>query len=248
MREAGESREESLTTIADTRLPTVLLSTSQALMRQTLTEALERNERVRVVATAGDVAETIVHATRYRPDVVLVFDDLEDGDYLLAMERIIDQVESSVVLLVHNVDENVLTRAIELGARGYVSRANGLAALCDSLERVARGGVAIPEALMGPLLDQLVLRRAAEREGDELLSQLSPREREVLLLLTEGASSGGIASMLVISKETARKHVQNVLVKMGVRSRLAAVAYVMQGRRRDFLRSRGPALPVRKRA
>jgi DNA-binding NarL/FixJ family response regulator len=245
MQEVSDPRDEAVTGILDARLPSVLLATSQALMRHTLTEAMERLERVRVVATAGDVAETVVHATRHRPDVVLVFDDLEAGNYLLATERIIEQVESSVVLLVHTVDENVLTRAIELGARGYVSRSSGLASLCDSLERVARGGVAIPDALMGRLLDQLVLHRVAEREGDELLSQLSPREREVLLLLTDGASSEGIASMLVISKETARKHVQNVLVKMGVRSRLAAVAYVMQGKRRDFLRADTAALPVR---
>jgi DNA-binding NarL/FixJ family response regulator len=248
VQEADEPRLEPTTDVVDARLPAVLLSTSQALMRHTLTEALERLERVRVVATAGDVAETIAQAARHRPDVIVVFDDLEAGGYLLATERIIEQVDSSIVLLVRAVDENVLTRAIELGVRGYVPRANGLISLCTSLERVAGGGVAIPEDLMGPLLDQLVLHRAAEREGDELLSQLSPREREVLLLLTEGASSDGIASVLVISKETARKHIQNVLVKMGVRSRLAAVAYVMHGKRRDFLRSQAVATPVRNRA
>jgi DNA-binding NarL/FixJ family response regulator len=217
--------------------PTVLLSTSQALMRHTLTEALERLGRVRVVATAGDVAETIAQAGRHRPDVVVIFDDLEHGKYLRATETIVQQVPSSaVLLLVHAVDEDALTRAIELGARGYVTRRVGLADLCDALERVAVGGVAIPEGSIGHLLDQLVQHRSAEKEGDELLSQLSPREREVLWLLAEGASSDGIAKTLVISKETARKHIQNVLVKMGVQSRLAAVAYVMQGNRREFLR------------
>jgi DNA-binding NarL/FixJ family response regulator len=86
------------------------------------------------------------------------------------------------------------------------------------------------------LLERLVRRRSEETQDDELLSQLSPREREVLSLLADGASSAAIADTLVITKETARKHIQNVLTKLGVRSRLAAVAYVMQGNRREVLR------------
>ena len=127
-------------------------------------------------------------------------------------------------------------RVVELGARGYISRRVGLADLCDGLERIARGGVAIPEGMVRSLLEQLVRRRSEEKQDDELLGQLSPREREVLSLLADGASSGAIAETLVITKETARKHIQNVLVKMGVQSRLAAVAYVMQGNRREYLR------------
>ena len=96
---------------------------------------------------------------------------------------------------------------------------------------------------MRSLLEQLVRRRSEQKEDDQLLRQLSPREREVLSLLADGASSGAIAETLVITKETARKHIQNVLVKMGVQSRLAAVAYVMQGSRREYLRGDNSSAP-----
>jgi two-component system nitrate/nitrite response regulator NarL len=228
---------ESVVPSREETRPTVLLSTSQALMRHTVGEALEQSERVRLVATAGDGAETIAQAQRHQPDVIVVFDDVDHGNYLGAIEGIIQHVPAcQVLVLVGSTHEDVLTQAIELGVRGYISRRVGLAVLCDALEQIARGGVAIPEGMVRPLLDQLVRRRSAEEQTDELLLQLSPREREVLSLLADGASSGAIAETLVITKETARKHVQNVLVKMGVQSRLAAVAYVMQGNRRESLR------------
>jgi DNA-binding NarL/FixJ family response regulator len=87
------------------------------------------------------------------------------------------------------------------------------------------------------LLDRLVERRSASNEADKVLSQLSAREREVLLLLADGAGTGSIAQTLVVTKETARKHIQNILLKMGVRSRLEAVAYVLQDGRRARLRA-----------
>jgi len=224
--------------------PSVLLSTSQTLLRHTVSEALEQSGRVRVVATAGTADETIAHAQRHSPDVIVVFDDVGHGNYLEAVAEIIGRVPTCPVLvLVRNVQDEVLLQLVEFGARGYISRHAGLSDLCDGLERVARGGVAIPEAMMRSLLEQLVRRRSEQKQEDELLGQLSPREREVLSLLADGASSGAIAETLVITKETARKHIQNVLVKMGVQSRLAAVAYVMQGNRREYLRGDTPSAP-----
>ena len=218
-------------------LPSVLVSTSQALLRHTVSESLEQSGRIRVLATAGTADETIAHARRHAPDVIVVFDDLEHGDYVEAVAGIIQRGPACPVLvLVQSLRDDVLTELVELGACGYVSRRVGLADLCDGIERVAHGGVAIPGEMVRSLLERLVRRRSEETQDDELLSQLSPREREVLSLLADGASSAAIADALVITKETARKHIQNVLTKLGVRSRLAAVAYVMQGNRREVLR------------
>src|SRR2546430_791745 len=79
--------------------PTVLLSTSQALLRHTVSEALEQSGRVRVVATAGTANETIAHAQRHTPDVIVVFDDVEHGDYLEAVADIVQRVPMCPVLV-----------------------------------------------------------------------------------------------------------------------------------------------------
>jgi DNA-binding NarL/FixJ family response regulator len=218
----------------------LLLTTSHRLVRDALAEAFENLGRLRIVATARDARETIAEAERQRPAVAVISDDIGRSEYLHATRMIVERVRScAVLLLVGNEDSDALTDAIEAGARGYITRGVRLNQLCHAVERVASGGVVIPDAMVRPLLDRLVERRVTWKEDDQVLSLLSAREREVLLLLAEGASSESIAKTLVISRDTARKHVQNILVKMGVRSRLEAVAYVAQDGRRALLRAGG---------
>lgn len=214
----------------------LLLATSQRLVRDALVEAVENLGRLRIVATARDARETIAEAERHRPAVAVISDDIGRSEYLHATRMIVEQVRScAVLLLVGNEDADALTDAIEAGARGYITRRVRLKQLCDAVERVASGGAVIPDAMVRPLLDRLVERRVAWKEDDKVLSLLSAREREVLLLLADGASSESIAKTLVITRETARKHVQNILVKMRVQSRLEAVAYVVREGRRALL-------------
>jgi DNA-binding NarL/FixJ family response regulator len=80
--------------------------------------------------------------------------------------------------------------------------------------------------MIGDLLDGLIRRRRAENEARERIVRLTPRERNVLSLLIEGADNNRISQALVISPQTARTHVQNVLAKLEVHSRLEAVAFV----------------------
>jgi DNA-binding NarL/FixJ family response regulator len=218
----------------------ILLSTSQRLLRDALAAGFEDQGRVRVVATARDASETIMEAERHRPAVAVVLGDIGRAEALRIARTITERVPScAVLLLVGKQDEDALADAIEAGVRGYVTRGVRLHQLCDAIERVASGGAVIPDTMIGPLLDRLVTRRSASKENDEVLMLLSAREREVLLLLADGGSSDSIAKALVISRETARKHVQNILIKMGVRSRLQAVAYVVQDGRHELLRASG---------
>jgi DNA-binding NarL/FixJ family response regulator len=82
--------------------------------------------------------------------------------------------------------------------------------------------------MLGPLLTHLIRRHREEEEARRRLRDLTRREREVLALLAEGTDNDAIAQRLVISPETARTHVQNVLHKLGVHSRLEAAAFVLQ--------------------
>jgi DNA-binding NarL/FixJ family response regulator len=216
----------------------ILLVTSMRLVRDALSDALEDLGRVRIVATARDAEEMIAEAERHRPAVAVISDDIGRDESLRATRMIVERVPScAVLLLTGREDQDVLSDAVEGGARGYITREARVPELCDAIERLARRGAVLPDAMVSHLLDRLVERRSSSQEGDQLLAQLSSREREVLLLLAEGSSSDAIATILVISRETARKHVQNILVKMGVRSRLEAVAYVVQDGRRALLRA-----------
>ena len=87
----------------------------------------------------------------------------------------------------------------------------------------------------GGLLARLILRRREKEQALRRAARLSRREREVLALLAEGGDNGSIAQALVISPETARTHIQNVLAKLGVHSRLEAAAFVVQNQILDDL-------------
>jgi two-component system nitrate/nitrite response regulator NarL len=82
--------------------------------------------------------------------------------------------------------------------------------------------------MLGALLARLIRRRREQDEAIRRMSRLTRREKEVLALLAGGADNDAIAQALVISPQTARTHIQNVLGKLGVHSRLEAAAFVMQ--------------------
>lgn len=125
-----------------------------------------------------------------------------------------------IVALSRAMDPGSVTAAIEAGVVGYLGKDKSIDQLDRALRRVAAGGLFIE-----PTLAQEVLRRVRSRsDGAEPLRWLTQREREVLRRLTEGDDTTEIAHKLSMTTNTARTHVQNVLDKLGVHSRLEAIA------------------------
>jgi DNA-binding NarL/FixJ family response regulator len=132
------------------------------------------------------------------------------------------------VLLADREDEDLLIGALEAGASGFLSKSAPLGELIQAARRVRDGEVLIPPRLLGPLLFRLIRRRREQNDAMRQVSKLTGREKEILALLTGGADNNGIAQALVISPGTARTHIQNVLSKLGVHSRLEAAAFVIR--------------------
>src|SRR5205823_371105 len=103
-----------------------------------------------------------------------------------------------------------------------------LSDLLTATRAVARGDTVIPPGMLGEFVDLLLHRRRSQDAAIRVLSRLTRREREVMALLADGADNDRIAQALIISPETARTHIQRVLTKLGVHSRLAAAAFVAQ--------------------
>jgi DNA-binding NarL/FixJ family response regulator len=115
---------------------------------------------------------------------------------------------------------------LEAGAAGYMSRSSALSDLIDAARSLHRGEAVVPGPLLRSVLGRLVRRRRERDVALRLLADQTPREREVLALLASGADNDGIALRLVISPETARTHIQRVLGKLGVHSRIEAASFV----------------------
>ncbi|SDF22440.1 two component transcriptional regulator, LuxR family [Blastococcus fimeti] len=177
-----------------------------------------------VVSVARSVPEALSEAARTLPDVVLMDLHFAQGpDGLAGIRALVAEVSPApkMVLLTGSVDRRTLTDAVAAGADGVVSKTEPLHVLLEAVERVAAGAFyADPELLRGSLRPP-----SAELDQVQLSAQfLTPREREVLGRLVQGSSTGELAQAMGVGVATVRTHVQSVLSKLGVRSRLEAVS------------------------
>jgi DNA-binding NarL/FixJ family response regulator len=205
----------------------VLLADEQALFREAVKIVLEAQRDFSVVAQAGDAVYAVAEAERTRPDVALVDTELPNLGVEELTRRIKRSVpECGVVLLSPRAELGTLVSSMEAGASGYLTKDSGLDQLVEAARAVHRGETLVPSKMLGPLLDRLIHRGRDEDEAMRKLSRLTRREREVLALMMQGADNAIIAQTLTISPETARTHIQNILGKLGLHSRLEAVAFV----------------------
>jgi len=209
----------------------VLLADQHSLFRQALRELLDRENDFHVVAETGDEGQTIAEAQRARPDVAIVATRLTDGDGIKVIRFIKSRVpDCRTVIVADGRDDEVLLKAIEVGASGYITKSFALSELMTTARAVHRGETVVPYTMLGGLLERLMRRRRLEGEAMRRIATLTRRERQVLSLLAEGGNKESIARTLVISPETARTHIHNVLTKLGVHSRLEAASFAMRAR------------------
>jgi DNA-binding NarL/FixJ family response regulator len=207
----------------------VLLADEQVLFREAVKVVLSSEADLEVVGEAQDGNHAVAEAERTRPDVALLDADLPNRDGISATQQICELVPTCrVIVLSAREDERVLIEAMEAGASGYLSKEAPLVDMIDATRAVYRGEALVPPRMLGALLRRLIRRRRERDDALLRLANLTKREREVLVLLAKGADKDEIAQQLVISPETARTHLQNVLGKLDVHSRLEAAAFVVR--------------------
>jgi DNA-binding NarL/FixJ family response regulator len=196
-----------------------------------LRSRLDTEDDLSVIGEARTGPEAISAVERAAADVAIVDMDLpvSDGPRTTALIR--ERTPRCVVLAVGSTtDPRRLLDALEAGASGYLTKEAPLAELINATRRVRQGQTVVPPTMLGPLLAMLFERKRERDRAFERIVRLTPREREVLGLLAEGADNDEIARVLVISPQTARTHIQNVLGKLSVHSRLEAAAFVARNR------------------
>jgi DNA-binding NarL/FixJ family response regulator len=212
---------------------TVVVAMGCRVYREALAAALAGE--IAVVATEGDLERAAGTITELDPDVVLVESGLPGGGHELCATLKASGTTPRVLVLGSSRSEEDLVAAVHAGADGYLDEEAGTAQLVAALTRVASGEASIPGDMLGGLLRSLIRQRREEDEAMERIQLLSRREREILALLAEGLDNEAIAEHLVISTHTARTHVQNILRKLEVHSRLEAAALASTSRFLDRL-------------
>jgi DNA-binding NarL/FixJ family response regulator len=201
----------------------VLVVDDHSMFATSLALALEQEPGLTVLGTAATLGEARSWVATGPPDVLLIDHRLPDGLGVQAipeLKRLAPQMR--IVLMSAAVDDAALVAAIENGASGFLSKSATVEDLVQAIRAAAAGEVLVSPALLARLLPRL----SRDRLG--LGTELTPREVEVLEVLSMGLSNSGIARELGISVNTVRNHVQNVLTKLGVHSKLEALAVAVR--------------------
>lgn len=208
----------------------VLIIDDHALFRSGIKSVLQRQTDFVVVDEAGDGLEGVKRAKQSGPDVILLDLHMPGISGLEALSLLAEEVPAAqVVMLTVSEDTDDLLDALRAGARGYLLKNIDTAFLLDSIRRAALGESVMSPHMATRLADAM---RAPASPGIASSAadagKLSPREREVIALLAQSASNKEIARELNLSESTVKIHVQSILRKLNLSSRVHAAVYAVE--------------------
>jgi two-component system nitrate/nitrite response regulator NarL len=208
----------------------VLLVDDHTLFRSGVRSLLQRNARFNVVGEAADGFEGVKRALQLRPDVILLDLNMPGMSGIETLQLILqDQPQAAVLMLTVSEQAEDLAAALQAGARGYLLKNIDADYLIRAVERAAAGESVLAEALAGKLFAH-VQRGASPRAPTPAsdLDKLTPREREILACLARGESNKLIARVLDLAESTVKIHVQNILKKLDLSSRVQAAVFAVE--------------------
>jgi DNA-binding NarL/FixJ family response regulator len=173
-----------------------------------------------VVAAVTTPEEAVSAVARHEADLLLIDLNFPAGSGLDAARRVLDtHPETTVVMITATEAAEPLAAAVELGVSGYLYKDQPIASIATALEVAGRGGLVVNHDLL-----RAARAPRVPRQQRRPLDSLTPREHDVLAMLVDGLDTRQIVRRMGVSHSTVRTHIQNILAKLGVHSRLQAVA------------------------
>jgi DNA-binding NarL/FixJ family response regulator len=211
----------------------VVIAEDQPLVRAGISMLLSNEPGIEVVGEASDGREAITLASTLRPDVVVMDVQMPGMDGVSATRVLAndsserDHLTKVLVLTTFN-DDDAVYGALRAGASGFLLKHAAPTDLIAAIRKIATGDAWIDPAVAGRVIAALATVKDANRVAPERIERLTPREREVLVLMAHGLSNGEIRDRLVVSEATVKTHVARVVMKTGSRDRTQAVVLAYQ--------------------
>jgi DNA-binding NarL/FixJ family response regulator len=206
----------------------VVVVDDQEVVRAGIAALLGAQPDLEVVGEAGDGAAALAEVARTQPDVVVMDIRMPGLDGLAATRELTARPGPRVlVLTTFDADENVY-RALRAGASGFLLKGARPAELAEAIRIVAAGDALLAPSVTRRLVEHVVAAGLAAPPEATGVPELTPREREVLVLVARGLSNAEIADRLVLAEQTVKTHVSHVLTKLGLRDRAQAVVHAYE--------------------
>lgn len=190
-----------------------------------LASRLEAEGDITVVAAVSVELPALCPIIAQNADIMLLDADLPgDAAFALCREVAGRGIAAHVIMMSYSAEAERIVAAVRAGAAAWMPKGESLAHLLRVMRGIAQGETWLPPAVMGQVLTLLLRDRAPQGGNELLLATLTPREREVLACLAEGAARREVAARLSLSANTVRTHQQNLMTKLRVHSTLEAVA------------------------
>ena len=205
----------------------IILIDDHTLFRSGIKALLSRQSDFDVIGEAADGFTGIKLVEQMRPDIVLLDLDMPvmNGRETLA-QILSSNPQQTVVMLTVSEDNDDLTECMRIGARGFLLKNINADFLLDSIRKAVDGDNVFSPEMTARLVQSLI--SPASPRADHLLSTLTPREMEILGYLAAGHSNKVIARHLELAESTIKVHVQNILRKLNLSSRVQAAVYAVQ--------------------
>ena len=207
----------------------VLLVDDHSLFRSGIRSLLQRHTDFAVVGEAADGVEGIKRCKQLKPDVVLLdlhMPGMSGVETLMLMQQ--DVPDIAVIMLTVSEESDDLALAMRSGAQGYLIKNIETDYLLRAIRRAHAGEIVVAEALTGKLVAHMQSAPTALPASD--IDKLTPREKDILACLALGESNKFIARKLDLAESTVKIHVQNVLKKLKLSSRVQAAVYAVEHR------------------
>jgi RNA polymerase sigma factor (sigma-70 family) len=219
----------------------LLLVDDDDLMRAGLSAVLSSDETIEVVGEAAGGRAAVEGARLRRPDVVLMDVRMPDLDGISATRELLAvSPDVKVVILTTFEQDDYIFGALRAGASGFLLKRTSPEELISAIHTIAAGDSLLSPSVTRRVIDRMAQQPAPKATSREQLSELTPREREVLELIAHGLSNTEIAATLVVEQSTVKTHVKRILMKLRLRDRVQAVIFAYE----SGLAHSGPKTPA----
>ncbi len=206
----------------------ILLVDDHNLFRSGIKSLLDSQQGFEVVGEAGDGLEGVKRAKQTQPDIVLLDLHMPGTSGLEALQMLTDEMPETVVLMLTvSEDAQDLIQALRSGARGYLLKNIEIDFLVDSIHKAINGESVMSSQMSATLIDAVrepVAKQATEKQS----VKLTPRESQIIGMLAQGESNKSIARTLDLAESTVKIHVQGILRKLNISSRVQAAVYAVE--------------------